>query len=232
MQHMAETKDPLADHEPPKEKIVLYCSFCGKSQHEVRKLIAGPTVFICDECVDICVDVLDESNTDPGALPIRADIFKLGLSPMFKRSEFEVKLNHVFFACPFADPFNSIYFNFIAPSVQSCQWTIERADDYFSAGPVLEQVWERINESSFVLADLTGQNPNVMYEIGIAHTVGRPVMLITQNVEDIPFDLRHLRYVHYRNDAEGLSTLTKMIQSALTRLHNKTVFVKPPGVQK
>ena len=39
-------------------KNTLYCSFCGKSQHEVRKLIAGPTVFICDECVDVCVDII------------------------------------------------------------------------------------------------------------------------------------------------------------------------------
>ena len=43
-------------------KNVLYCSFCGKSQHEVRKLIAGPTVFICDECVELCMDIIREEN--------------------------------------------------------------------------------------------------------------------------------------------------------------------------
>ena len=45
-------------------KNILYCSFCGKSQHEVRKLIAGPTVFICDECVELCMDIIKEENKD------------------------------------------------------------------------------------------------------------------------------------------------------------------------
>ena len=43
-------------------KNTLYCSFCGKSQHEVRKLVAGPTVFVCDECVELCVDIIGEEN--------------------------------------------------------------------------------------------------------------------------------------------------------------------------
>ena len=51
---------------------LLYCSFCGKSQHEVRKLIAGPSVFICDECVDLCNDIIREeiqekSSTSTGS---------------------------------------------------------------------------------------------------------------------------------------------------------------------
>jgi ATP-dependent Clp protease ATP-binding subunit ClpX len=47
-------------------KNTLYCSFCGKSQHEVRKLIAGPTVFICDECVELCMDIIrEETKSSP-----------------------------------------------------------------------------------------------------------------------------------------------------------------------
>ena len=48
------------DHD---SKTTLYCSFCGKSQHEVKKLIAGPTVFICDECVELCMDIIREEST-------------------------------------------------------------------------------------------------------------------------------------------------------------------------
>ena len=47
-------------------KNTLYCSFCGKSQHEVKKLIAGPTVFICDECVELCMDIIREENKASG----------------------------------------------------------------------------------------------------------------------------------------------------------------------
>ena len=52
------------------EKL-LYCSFCGKSQHEVRKLIAGPSVFICDECVDLCNDIIREEVHDENQLASR-----------------------------------------------------------------------------------------------------------------------------------------------------------------
>jgi ATP-dependent Clp protease ATP-binding subunit ClpX (EC 3.4.21.92) len=61
-------------------KNTLYCSFCGKSQHEVRKLIAGPTVFICDECVELCMDIIREENkgalkpTKNGGVPTPREI--------------------------------------------------------------------------------------------------------------------------------------------------------------
>jgi ClpX C4-type zinc finger/Glyoxalase superfamily protein len=50
----------VAGPQGPAPEVVLYCSFCGKSQHHVNKLIAGPAVFICDECVDVCIDIIDE----------------------------------------------------------------------------------------------------------------------------------------------------------------------------
>jgi ATP-dependent Clp protease ATP-binding subunit ClpX len=56
------------------EKL-LYCSFCGKSQHEVRKLIAGPSVFICDECIDLCNDIIrEEATTDTGQKAAKSDL--------------------------------------------------------------------------------------------------------------------------------------------------------------
>jgi len=63
-------------------KNILYCSFCGKSQHEVRKLIAGPTVFICDECVELCMDIIKEENKDTfvknvEGVPTPQEIFKV-----------------------------------------------------------------------------------------------------------------------------------------------------------
>ena len=63
-------------------KNILYCSFCGKSQHEVRKLIAGPTVFICDECVELCMDIIKEESKDTfvkhqDGLPLPKEICKV-----------------------------------------------------------------------------------------------------------------------------------------------------------
>ena len=63
-------------------KNTLYCSFCGKSQHEVRKLIAGPTVFICNECVELCMDIIHEENKTSfmkarEGVPSPSEIFKV-----------------------------------------------------------------------------------------------------------------------------------------------------------
>ncbi len=56
------------------EKL-LYCSFCGKSQHEVRKLIAGPSVFICDECIELCNDIIrEETASDRGGKGVKSDL--------------------------------------------------------------------------------------------------------------------------------------------------------------
>jgi ATP-dependent Clp protease ATP-binding subunit ClpX len=61
--------------EKPGSEKLLYCSFCGKSQHEVRKLIAGPSVFICDECIELCNDIIrEESQGDPGGKGARSDL--------------------------------------------------------------------------------------------------------------------------------------------------------------
>jgi ATP-dependent Clp protease ATP-binding subunit ClpX len=64
----------MTDKKASGEKL-LYCSFCGKSQHEVKKLIAGPSVFICDECIDLCNDIIrDETGADASGSPTRSDL--------------------------------------------------------------------------------------------------------------------------------------------------------------
>ena len=64
----------MSDKKGSSEKL-LYCSFCGKSQHEVKKLIAGPSVFICDECIDLCNDIIrDETTSDAGSGAIKSDL--------------------------------------------------------------------------------------------------------------------------------------------------------------
>jgi hypothetical protein len=82
----------------------------------------------------------------------------------------------------------------------------------------MQDVVSLIDRSAVVIADCTGRNPNVFYEIGIAHTLGREVILITQVDADIPFDLRHLRYVSYLNNGEGLNALGMRLQARLSQL--------------
>jgi hypothetical protein len=72
---------------------------------------------------------------------------------------------------------------------------------------VIDDVRNGIVASSLVIADLTGKNPNVMYEVGMAHTIGRPVLMLSQYADDIPFDLRHRRAIIYDNTPAGLAVL-------------------------
>jgi hypothetical protein len=72
-----------------------------------------------------------------------------------------------------------------------------------------------VDRSRVVVCDCTGRNPNVFYETGIAHTLGREVILITQNEHDIPFDLRHLRHIRYLDNTEGRGALTEALQARM-----------------
>ena len=66
----------MADKKGSSSEKVLYCSFCGKSQHEVKKLIAGPSVFICDECIELCNDIIRDEVPADGAetKPAKSDL--------------------------------------------------------------------------------------------------------------------------------------------------------------
>jgi len=93
-----------------------------------------------------------------------------------------------------------------------------RADDIWENDAVIQDIVSLINRSKVVICDCTGRNANVFYEIGIAHTLGRDVILITQNGDDIPFDLRHLRYITYLNNQEGRKDLAIQVRRRLERL--------------
>lgn len=93
-----------------------------------------------------------------------------------------------------------------------------RADDIWENAAIIQDVVSLIDRSRIVVCDCTGRNPNVFYEAGIAHTLGRDVILITQSEHDIPFDLRHLRYIRYNNNGEGRALLTEQLQCRIRTL--------------
>lgn len=212
---------------------ILYCSFCGKSQHEVLKLISGPAVFICDECTDLCGEIIlqdgiDDPNVLPGTKRIlnhsvsnEIDLSQIGVAPRFNKIKFQLKKNYVFYLCPFQEPFNAIYRDHVRVSANSMGFTIDRADEIYGTQPIIEDIWEAINSAEIVIADVTGRNPNVMYEIGMAHTVGKPVVIMTQTIEDVPFDLRHHRCIVYSYTPPGCRELQERIEGTLRFLKSR-----------
>jgi hypothetical protein len=82
----------------------------------------------------------------------------------------------------------------------------------------MNDVWSALNACRLVIAECTGRNPNVFYELGIAHTLAKPVVLITQDINDIPFDLRHLRHIEYSNTLAGANSLKRNLEKAIQDL--------------
>ena len=114
-------------------------------------------------------------------------------------------------------PFDAQYldvYNCLRTTADSLSLRCRRADEIWENPAVIQDIVSLIDKSRIVICDCTGRNPNVFYEIGIAHTLGREVILITQNAADIPFDLRHLRYVQYLNNAEGRIALSTSLTVA------------------
>lgn len=118
---------------------------------------------------------------------------------------------------PFDAGFNPVY-DAIRQASEGAGLRCRRADDIWENAAIIQDVVSLIDRSRIVVCDCSGRNPNVFYEAGIAHTLGRDVILITQNEHDIPFDLRHLRYIRYLNNAEGRAGLTQALQGRMQTL--------------
>ena len=94
-----------------------------------------------------------------------------------------------------------------------------RGDDLFTPTDILEDIWQSINAADFVIADITGRNPNVLYELGIAHTLAKPVLILSRQADDIPIDLATRRVILYGQQADvWREDLARMMSEAIGRV--------------
>lgn len=103
----------------------------------------------------------------------------------------------VFTLMPFEEKFNDIYKLGIKEAANDAGGYCERVDEQIFEERMLDQIYNQINKADVIVADLTGRNPNVFYEVGYAHALGKRVILLTQNADDIPFDLKHHYHIVY-----------------------------------
>lgn len=118
---------------------------------------------------------------------------------------------------PFDERFTPVY-RVLREAVSDAGMECVRADDIWEEDHVMQDIANLIARSKVIIADLSGKNPNVFYETGIAHTLGRDVIQITQSAEDVPFDLKALRYLTYLPNREGLADLKKKVTGRLQAL--------------
>lgn len=106
-------------------------------------------------------------------------------------------LDTCFMMMPFGGHYDTYYREVYAPAIKDAGFEPVRADEIFQTGTVMEQIWTQLEKCFVVLAELTGRNPNVFYEMGLAHAAKKPVVFVSASLEDVPFDLKHLRIVLY-----------------------------------
>lgn len=128
-----------------------------------------------------------------------------------------------FVIMPFADPIGGYYELIYEPAIKKTGLTPVRADtDIFGTGKIIEQIWAGLKRAKVLVAELTGRNPNVLYELGLAHALNKPVVLISSNEEDVPFDVRHVRVIYYDvNDPFwGEKLIAKVAENVASALAN------------
>lgn len=122
---------------------------------------------------------------------------------------------------PFDKRFDIVYAS-LQMAAKSKECDCLRADNIWDNEAIIQDIVSLICRSRIVICDCTGRNPNVFYEAGIAHALGRNVILITQSKSDIPFDLRHLRYVLYKNHTEGRKQLVRALKLRIQTILDKS----------
>jgi hypothetical protein len=110
----------------------------------------------------------------------------------------------VFVLMPFEGSFNDVYQLGIKPAAEGAGAYCERIDEQIFAESILARIYNQIAKADLIVADMTGRNPNVFYEVGYAHALGQTVILLTRNSEDIPFDLKHYPHIVYQGSIAGL----------------------------
>jgi hypothetical protein len=140
--------------------------------------------------------------------------------PIWRRRTFKPKKNLCFVLMPFTKATQKrVYLRVVRRVLAKAGLDAKREDESHGLD-VMEDVWVNLNEARFVLADVTGGNPNVLYEVGIAHTLGKPLLIMSADPRrKVPFDLNRFRHVFYDGSERGLkslrTTLPAMIQSLL-----------------
>lgn len=144
-------------------------------------------------------------------------------SSVFASINYQLNPKLAFVFMPFTDELTGIYQEFIKPAVEASKFNLDckRADDIRSNIAVINDIWRSIHEARIIIADLTHLNPNVMYELGLAHGLSKEVILIYQNFSGetrIPFDIAHIRRIEYEDTTDGKQCLKKKLTKTINNV--------------
>ena len=133
-----------------------------------------------------------------------------------------------FIVMPSDDDFTGAYEHIITPPLEQAGYRVVLAVNMDNAQNIMKDIIRGIADSTLIVADLTGSNRNVYYEVGIAHALGKPVILITQDISDLPFDIQSYRVIEYdERVGRHEAAIAKLKDYAEGNLSGTTVFGNP-----
>jgi hypothetical protein len=141
---------------------------------------------------------------------------------VFKLQKVTQEADLVSVMMPFSPQFTPVY-DAIKRAAASAFFRCTRADDIWENSVLIQDIFDLILRSHIVVCDFSGKNPNVFYEAGIAHTLGKHVVPLTQSDGDVPADLRHHRYLGYLNNGEGLLKLESQLATRFRSISSTSV---------
>ena len=161
--------------------------------------------------------IIDFTSTNPKKAEVHLDIKKLGKATKISDED------SCFVMMPFSKPIGDYYSKIYEPAIIKAGLKPIRADnDIFGTGKIIDQIWQGINSAKVLVAELTNRNPNVYYELGLAHALKKPVVLVCSNEEDVPFDLKHIRVIYYdmTDPFWGNKLIDKVAENVLSAIFN------------
>jgi len=137
---------------------------------------------------------------------------------IFRRKVEEIEKDLCFVLMPFRDQFEELYKYIIKPTIEQIGMKCLRADEIYDIKPIMINIWENIQKANIIIADLTEKNPNVLYELGLCHATNKNVIIITQSLLDVPFDLRQWRCIEYTPTPGGCKDLQNALLNTILTL--------------
>jgi hypothetical protein len=141
------------------------------------------------------------------------------IEPIFKSKVTNVNTGLCFILMPFTEPWSDrVYKRLIKQNIEDLGLQCLRADN-LNGSIIIEDIWTSINQAAIIISDVTNKNPNVMYEMGIVHTLGKPSILLTQDIANTPFDFRHLRHNVYQDNIEGFEIFGDKLKKIIKEMY-------------
>jgi len=134
---------------------------------------------------------------------------------------------------PFNEEFNKIYKYGIKKAVEDSGYECLRADELARGGNILSNIVRKINSSQLIIVDMTEQNANIMYELGLAHGLKKDTIIMVRDIKDVPFDLSAYHIITYDNpnDLESGALLQENIKDAIKSFEDKTQALGNPVIE-